>query len=108
MRGAVRPWMFLLVHFTGFVCCIRSRPMMQDVRVDPDRDRHPEREADHRSVAEWISGWGREVDAADIVAGRRRFTKELSAFGTHADVVHGRDAVEEQQWSQIWPAIEDF
>ena len=46
--------------------------------------------------------------AADIRAGRRRFDDGLVAFGTHADVVVGRDAVEAGQWSQIWPAIEDF
>jgi ketosteroid isomerase-like protein len=92
---------------------------MQDVRVDTPHQQQTHREAQHhddetageidrRSVADWISAWGREVAAADIAAGRQRFTPELSAFGTHADVVRGRDAVEEQQWSKIWPAIEDF
>jgi ketosteroid isomerase-like protein len=74
-----------------------------------DADQRTEHDpADRHSVAEWISGWGREVATADIAAGRRRFATDLSAFGTHADVVHGRDAVEERQWAQIWPAIEDF
>ncbi len=59
-------------------------------------------------VLAWLDGWGAEVAAADIAAGRRRFAPELSAFGTHADVVIGRDEVEAQQWSQIWPKIEDF
>jgi ketosteroid isomerase-like protein len=61
-----------------------------------------------RSVAEWVAAWGREVAAADIRSGRERFSHELVAFGTHADIVAGRDAVEADQWSQIWPAIEDF
>ena len=60
------------------------------------------------SVAEWIAAWGAEVAAADIRSGRRRFDDGLVAFGTHADVVVGREAVEAGQWSQIWPAIEDF
>ena len=60
------------------------------------------------SVAEWVAAWGAEVAAADIRAGRERFDEQLLAFGTHADVVVGRAAVEEGQWSQIWPAIEDF
>ncbi len=38
----------------------------------------------------------------------QRFAEDLLAFGTHADVVVGRDGVEADQWSQIWPAIEDF
>lgn len=60
------------------------------------------------SVAEWVMAWGAEVAAADIRAGRQRFDADLVAFGTHADVVVGREAVEAGQWSQIWPAIEDF
>jgi ketosteroid isomerase-like protein len=60
------------------------------------------------SIVEWVAEWGAEVAAADIRAGRRRFADDLIAFGTHADVVVGRDAVEAGQWSQIWPAIEDF
>ena len=59
-------------------------------------------------VAEWVAGWRAEVAAADIRAGRRRFADDLIAFGTHADIVEGRDAVEAEQWAQVWPAIEDF
>ena len=60
------------------------------------------------SVLDWVAAWGREVAAADIRSGRRRFDDDLIAFGTYADVVIGREAVEAGQWSQIWPAIEDF
>ncbi|HEX6658775.1 MAG TPA: hypothetical protein VF065_11865, partial [Ilumatobacter sp.] len=59
-------------------------------------------------VAAWVAGWSAEVAAADIRAGRRRFAEGMIAFGTHADVVEGRDVVEAEQWSQVWPAIEDF
>ncbi len=65
------------------------------------------REIEHE-VAAWVAGWSAEVAAADIRAGRRRFADDMIAFGTHADVVEGRDAVEAEQWSQIWPAILDF
>lgn len=64
--------------------------------------------ADVASAVAWLAAWGAEVGGADIAAGRQRFDTSLIAFGTHADVVHGRDAVEEQQWSKVWPAIEDF
>lgn len=60
------------------------------------------------TVREWVAGWGAEVAAADIRAGRERFAGDLVAFGTHADVVAGREQVEAAQWSQIWPRIEDF
>lgn len=60
------------------------------------------------SVRDWVAGWSAEVAAADIRAGRERFATDLVAFGTHADVVAGREQVEAAQWSQIWPRIEDF
>lgn len=60
------------------------------------------------SVRAWVAGWSDEVAAADIRAGRERFADDLVAFGTHADVVVGREAVEAQQWSQIWPKIDTF
>jgi ketosteroid isomerase-like protein len=61
-----------------------------------------------RSVRDWLRGWGAEVAAVDIAAARQRFAVDLSAFGTRADVVIGRDQVEREQWSPTWPAIEDF
>jgi ketosteroid isomerase-like protein len=60
------------------------------------------------SVREWLREWGREVAAVDIAAARARFADDLSAFGTRADVVIGRDQVEGEQWLPTWPAIEDF
>jgi ketosteroid isomerase-like protein len=63
---------------------------------------------DTGSVRAWVDGWGAEVAAVDIAAARRRFADDVSAFGTHADVVVGRDALEGAQWSRIWPAIEGF
>ena len=58
------------------------------------------------SVVEWVAEWGAEVAAADIRAARGRFDDGLVAFGTYADVVVGRDAVEAGQWLQIWPAAQ--
>ena len=63
---------------------------------------------DNDSVRTWIDGWGAEVASVDLAAARLRFAMDVSAFGTHADVVIGRDNLEAEQWSQIWPAIEDF
>jgi ketosteroid isomerase-like protein len=60
------------------------------------------------SAREWLREWGAEVAAVDIAAARRRFADDLSAFGTRADVVIGRDHVEAEQWLPTWPAIEDF
>jgi ketosteroid isomerase-like protein len=63
---------------------------------------------DVASVRSWVTAWGEEVAAVDLPAGRRRFSPAVTAFGTHAHVVHGLDALVAEQWSQIWPAIEDF
>lgn len=63
---------------------------------------------DHTSVRQWVDAWGAEVASVDLRAGRRRFDDELVAFGTHAFTVTGADAVHDQQWSQVWPTIEDF
>ena len=60
------------------------------------------------SVRDWVAGWSADVAAADIRSGRERFATDLVAFGTHADVVTGRESVEAEQWSQIWPRIEAF
>ena len=41
--------------------------------------------------------------------GRDRFSRSnLIAFGTFADFVTGRDAIEKQQWRNIWGTIDHF
>jgi len=82
---------------------------MQDTPHSPVPEHSiPDLSIPDRSIVEWVADWGAEVAAADIRAGRRRFDDDLIAFGTNADVVVGRAAVEAGQWAQIWPAIEDF
>ena len=63
---------------------------------------------DVESVRAWIAGWSDEVAAVDFDSASRRFASDVSAFGTHADVIIGLDRLVAEQWQQIWPAIEDF
>ncbi len=63
---------------------------------------------DQQSVKDWVDGWSSEVAEVDLTAGRRRFSDDVVAFGTFADVVVGLDALHRDQWSQVWPKIEDF
>jgi ketosteroid isomerase-like protein len=60
------------------------------------------------SVSEWLAGWGAEVAAVDLATARERFDAGVVAFGTHADIVSGLDALHDQQWRLVWPTIEDF
>ncbi|MGD9705761.1 MAG: ketosteroid isomerase [Acidimicrobiia bacterium] len=66
---------------------------------------HPD---DLESVRRWVSDWGAEVAALELVAARRRFVADVVAFGTRADVVVGIDRLFDEQWSRVWPTIEDF
>src|SRR5262245_27140908 len=64
--------------------------------------------AAHASVRDWIAAWGSEVASVDIAAARLRFDPDVVAFGTYAGVVHGIDALEAEQWRNIWPTIDGF
>lgn len=65
-------------------------------------------DADRDELVNWLSGWGDEVAGVRLAAGRRRFSPDVSAFGTRADVVVGLDRLFDEQWSRVWPTIEDF
>lgn len=65
-------------------------------------------DADREELRAWLSGWGAEVASVRLDAGRRRFSPDVSAFGTRADVVIGLDRLFEDQWSKVWPTIEEF
>jgi ketosteroid isomerase-like protein len=62
----------------------------------------------HVTVRDWIAAWGGEVADVALEAARKRIAPDVVSFGTHADVVYGIDALFEQQWSKVWPAIEGF
>ena len=63
---------------------------------------------DRDSVKQWVDGWGAEVAAVNLSAAAGRFADDVSAFGTFADVVVGRERLMTDQWSQVWPKIEGF
>lgn len=64
--------------------------------------------AAYESVRAWLAAWGDEVATVALGAARTRFAPDVVAFGTHADVVVGIDALHEEQWSRVWPNIADF
>lgn len=59
-------------------------------------------------LRDWYRTWGKCVAAVDFKSARPLFTDDVVGFGTHAHFVHGLEALEREQWSQIWPKITNF
>ncbi len=60
------------------------------------------------SARAWLAALERCVRAVDYGSARPLFALDVRAFGTHAEVVTGRDALEREQWRVVWPAIREF
>jgi ketosteroid isomerase-like protein len=63
---------------------------------------------DVASVKAWLAAWQPCVQTVDFVPARRLFAENVLSFGTHMDIVEGRDALERNQWRSVWPTIDDF
>jgi ketosteroid isomerase-like protein len=59
-------------------------------------------------LREWLRTWQACVRAVDFAAGRKLCAEGIVAFGTVAPFVTGLDAVEREQWRNVWPVIRDF
>jgi ketosteroid isomerase-like protein len=59
-----------------------------------------------------VRGWFRElesqVQAVDFAAARRLFRDDFIAFGTFSDFVERQPEIEQKQWRNVWPTIDDF
>jgi len=60
------------------------------------------------AVRRWFQALEGRVRAVDYAAARPLFAADMVAFGTFADFVAGRDAVEREQWRQVWGTIRGF
>ena len=63
------------------------------------------REEDVALIRRWFQ---RLADHVQAVGARPLFAEDLIAFGTFADFVTGRDAIEKQRWRNIWGTIDHF
>lgn len=67
---------------------------------------------DDRSATEvartWLTALQDCVRAIDFARARPLFADDVVSFGTHATIVTGREALERDQWRQVWPRIRDF
>jgi ketosteroid isomerase-like protein len=66
------------------------------------------REEEDALIRRWFQRLADHVQAVDYVGARPLFADDLTAFGTFADFVTGRDAIEKQQWRNIWGTIDHF
>ena len=64
--------------------------------------------SDERAVRDWLAGWGDEVARVDFDTAEQRFAATVVGFGTKATVAHGLTALRAEQWSHVWPHIDDF
>lgn len=63
---------------------------------------------DIETIRDWFSRWGRCVAGVDVDGARPLFSAEVVGFGTYKDMVHGIDALADEQWCAIWPTIREF
>ena len=60
------------------------------------------------TVKAWLGTWQPCVRNVDFVPARALIADNVVSFGTHMDVVEGREALEQNQWRGVWPTIDDF
>jgi ketosteroid isomerase-like protein len=65
-------------------------------------------EEDVARIRAWFEGLARCVRDVDFRRGRALFAPDMVAFGTFTDFMHGRDAVEREQWRSVWQHIDGF
>ncbi len=66
---------------------------------------HPQ---DLEAVRDWFAKLTGFVNAEDFKSFHALTHEDFVAFGTFADFVSGRDAIEQSQWRNVWPRISDF
>src|SRR5882672_3060282 len=47
------------------------------------------------------------VRAVDFERARALFDPDVTAFGTYAAVITGRERLEQEQWRNVWPTIRE-
>jgi ketosteroid isomerase-like protein len=65
-------------------------------------------EEDVDLVRRWFERLADHVRAVDYVGARPLFADDMIAFGTFTAFMTGRDAVEHNQWRNVWGRIDNF
>jgi ketosteroid isomerase-like protein len=63
---------------------------------------------DEAAVRAWFKELEMHVQAVDFAAARHLFRDDFIAFGTFSDFVELQPEIEQKQWRNVWPTIDDF
>ena len=63
---------------------------------------------DDAAVRIWFKELEGHVQAVDFAAARHLFRNDFIAFGTFSDFVEQQPVIEQKQWRNVWPTIDDF
>jgi ketosteroid isomerase-like protein len=63
---------------------------------------------DEAAIRFWFRELQRHVQAVDFVSARHLFRNDFIAFGTFSDFVERQPEIEQKQWRNVWPTIDDF
>jgi ketosteroid isomerase-like protein len=56
----------------------------------------------------WLDRFSGYVRDVDFAAARPMWHPDVIVFGTHQDLVQGREAAVANQWTNVWPRTADF
>lgn len=59
-------------------------------------------------ASRWLTSFQACVRAHDYATARSMFSRRVVSFGTRAEIARGIDALERDQWRQVWPRIREF
>jgi len=69
----------------------------------------PEADAALRAwFLDWLERFSGHVREVDFAAARPLWDPDVIVFGTHQDLLQGREAAIASQWRNVWPRTADF
>src|ERR1700760_2680259 len=66
------------------------------------------RDEDRQFFESWLTSFATHVREVDYTPARQLIHPDVVIFGTHQDVVTGRENWISQQWNNVWPKTEGF
>lgn len=63
---------------------------------------------DEQAIRDWFAELARCVNATDFTAGKRLCADDIISFGTYTTLMRGLDAYSAQQWTNVWPNVQNF